>query len=61
MITLTLAAAGFFAKGISLDGIDNRRAIAAADQGIELIEINAWAALVSSFLANWLAGVRPRL
>ena len=60
MTALVVSAVVLFGVGISLDGRDNAAAVAAVRRGLDLIQANTWAGLASAFLANYLAGVRPR-
>lgn len=60
MVGLVLLSVTRMGIGISWDGIDNDYAVACFRSGLELTPAFGWAALASSFLANWLAGVTVR-
>ncbi len=60
MAVAVLAAVGLFAAAVDLDRHDGRTALGYVRTGLELLQANMWAGLLSGFVANWLMTVRPR-
>ncbi|HEY2783775.1 MAG TPA: hypothetical protein VGJ05_02270, partial [Fimbriiglobus sp.] len=61
MVGLVATAVTLIVSAICLDKTDGKTAVENVDLGLELVRANTWAGLGSSFLANWLMSVRPRL
>jgi tetratricopeptide (TPR) repeat protein len=68
MAAVTVGVAGLVLTGVTLFGLavyldrtDGRTAIAYAELGEDLLLASIWSGAGSTFLANWLVSVRPRL